>query len=160
MGLGSEIRDPEKTYSGFRIQGSKRHRIPDPDQQHCKKETKTISPRLGKSSAAGTTPAVVCFSFCGCCCCCCCFEGRTGAVSTASAFDLTGLISLLLLLGPFLPAFCLSLAWFCLLSDGLGFFSSPAPASKESNINFAHMVPIICYYGECPGWESNPGLHL
>jgi hypothetical protein len=30
---GSEIRDPEKTYSGSRIQGSKRHRIPDP--QHC-----------------------------------------------------------------------------------------------------------------------------
>ncbi len=34
MGLGSEIRDPEKTYSGPRIQGSKRHRIPDPDPQH------------------------------------------------------------------------------------------------------------------------------
>ncbi len=30
---GSGIRDPEKTYSGSRIQGSKRHRIPDP--QHC-----------------------------------------------------------------------------------------------------------------------------
>jgi hypothetical protein len=29
-GSGSEIRDPEKTYSGSRIQGSKRHRIPDP----------------------------------------------------------------------------------------------------------------------------------
>jgi hypothetical protein len=27
---GSEIRDPVKTYSGSRIQGSKRHRIPDP----------------------------------------------------------------------------------------------------------------------------------
>ncbi len=27
---GSEIREPEKTYSGSRIQGSKRHRIPDP----------------------------------------------------------------------------------------------------------------------------------
>jgi hypothetical protein len=27
------IRDPEKTYSGYRIQGSKRHRIPDPDPQ-------------------------------------------------------------------------------------------------------------------------------
>jgi hypothetical protein len=27
---GSEIRDPKKTYSGSRIQGSKRHRIPDP----------------------------------------------------------------------------------------------------------------------------------
>ncbi len=34
MGLGSEIRDPEKTYSGSRIQGAKRHRIPDPDPQH------------------------------------------------------------------------------------------------------------------------------
>ncbi len=31
---GSEIRDPEKTYFGSRIQGSKRHRIPDPDPQH------------------------------------------------------------------------------------------------------------------------------
>jgi hypothetical protein len=30
MVLGFEIRDPEKTYSGSRIQGSKRHRIPDP----------------------------------------------------------------------------------------------------------------------------------
>jgi hypothetical protein len=27
---GSGIRDPEKTHSGSRIQGSKRHRIPDP----------------------------------------------------------------------------------------------------------------------------------
>jgi hypothetical protein len=32
--LGSGIRDPEKTYSVSRIQGSKRHRIPDPDPQH------------------------------------------------------------------------------------------------------------------------------
>ncbi len=32
---GSEIRNPEKTYSRFRIQGSKRHRIPDLDPQHC-----------------------------------------------------------------------------------------------------------------------------
>jgi hypothetical protein len=31
----SEIRDTEKTYSGSRIQGPKRHRIPDPDPQHC-----------------------------------------------------------------------------------------------------------------------------
>ena len=31
---GSEIRDPEKTHSGSRIQGSKRHRIPDLDPQH------------------------------------------------------------------------------------------------------------------------------
>jgi hypothetical protein len=30
---GFGIRDPEKTYSGFRIPESKRHRIPDP--QHC-----------------------------------------------------------------------------------------------------------------------------
>jgi hypothetical protein len=30
MVLGSGIRDPEKTHSGSRIQGSKRHRIPDP----------------------------------------------------------------------------------------------------------------------------------
>jgi hypothetical protein len=33
MGLGSGIRDQQKTYYGFRIQGSKRHRIPDPDPQ-------------------------------------------------------------------------------------------------------------------------------
>ncbi len=31
---GFGIRDPEITYSGSRIQGSKRHRIPDPDPQH------------------------------------------------------------------------------------------------------------------------------
>jgi hypothetical protein len=31
---GSETRDPEKTHSRSRIQGSKRYRIPDPDQQH------------------------------------------------------------------------------------------------------------------------------
>ncbi len=31
---GFGIRDPENTYSGSRIQGSKRHRIPDPDPQH------------------------------------------------------------------------------------------------------------------------------
>ncbi len=27
--------DPGKTYSGSRIKGSKRHRIPDPDPQLC-----------------------------------------------------------------------------------------------------------------------------
>jgi hypothetical protein len=39
MGMGSGIRDPrsgirKKTYSGSRIQGSNRHRIPDPDSQN------------------------------------------------------------------------------------------------------------------------------
>ena len=36
MGLGLGIRDPDKTYSEsrIRVQGSKRHRIPDPDPQH------------------------------------------------------------------------------------------------------------------------------
>jgi hypothetical protein len=34
MGLGSEIWVLEKTFSGSRIQGLKRHRIPDPDLQH------------------------------------------------------------------------------------------------------------------------------
>jgi hypothetical protein len=42
MGLGSGIQDPEKTYSGSRIQGSKRHRIPDPDPQHCLAGTGTV----------------------------------------------------------------------------------------------------------------------
>ncbi len=31
---GSDFRDPEKTYSGSGVQGSKRHRIPDPNPQH------------------------------------------------------------------------------------------------------------------------------
>ncbi len=39
---GSEIRDPEKTYSGSRIQGSKRHRIPDPDPQHCRLQSPVV----------------------------------------------------------------------------------------------------------------------
>ncbi len=34
---GSGIRDPGSGKNLFRIQGSKRHRIPDPDSQHCKK---------------------------------------------------------------------------------------------------------------------------
>ena len=41
MGLGSEIRDLGKTYYGSRIQGSKRHQIPDP--QHCWKLTVFVS---------------------------------------------------------------------------------------------------------------------
>ncbi len=36
---GSEIPDPEKTYSGSQIQGSKRQRIPDPDPQHSSYST-------------------------------------------------------------------------------------------------------------------------
>jgi hypothetical protein len=45
MDLGSGIRDPGsgKTYSGFRIQGSKRHRILDPDPQHCSYGTSSTS---------------------------------------------------------------------------------------------------------------------
>ncbi len=37
MGLGSGILDPEKPYTGsrIRVQGLKRHRIPDLDPQHC-----------------------------------------------------------------------------------------------------------------------------
>jgi hypothetical protein len=34
FGIRDPDRDPEKTYSGSRIQGSKRHRIPHPDPQH------------------------------------------------------------------------------------------------------------------------------
>ncbi len=36
MGLGSGIRDPGSGKNLFRIQGSKRHRIPDQHPQHCK----------------------------------------------------------------------------------------------------------------------------
>jgi hypothetical protein len=41
---GFGIRDPEKTYSGsrIRVQGSKRHRIPDPDQQHCLRDSSLV----------------------------------------------------------------------------------------------------------------------
>jgi hypothetical protein len=47
--LGSEIRDPEKTNSGSRIQGSKRHRIPDPDPQHCFLDVQFQGPNLSTS---------------------------------------------------------------------------------------------------------------
>jgi hypothetical protein len=40
---GSEIQDPEKTYSGSRIQGPKRHRIPDPDPQHWSRREQSAS---------------------------------------------------------------------------------------------------------------------
>ncbi len=48
MGLGSGIWDPGsgKTYSGSRIQGSKRHRIPDPDPQHWSKENISAALRM------------------------------------------------------------------------------------------------------------------
>jgi hypothetical protein len=39
MGLGSGIRYPEITYSGSRIQRSKRHRIPDPGSGSAKLPT-------------------------------------------------------------------------------------------------------------------------
>jgi hypothetical protein len=35
MGSGSRIWDPKNIYSGSRIQEARRHRIPDPDPQHC-----------------------------------------------------------------------------------------------------------------------------
>jgi hypothetical protein len=35
LGLGSGIRKKPIPYPRSRIQGSKRHRIPDPDPQHC-----------------------------------------------------------------------------------------------------------------------------
>jgi hypothetical protein len=38
MGLGFGIRDPGSGKNLFRIQGSKRHRIPDPDPQYCLSE--------------------------------------------------------------------------------------------------------------------------
>jgi hypothetical protein len=47
----SEIRDPVKTYSGSRIQWSKRHRIPDPDPQHCI--------YVGSGSKSGSSTGIV-----------------------------------------------------------------------------------------------------
>jgi hypothetical protein len=59
---GSEIRDPEKIHpgSGSRIQGVKKHRIPDLDPQHCmspnpnlptqKSRFLTTAPRTAKSA--------------------------------------------------------------------------------------------------------------
>jgi hypothetical protein len=60
MGLGSGIPNPEKTYSGSRIQGSKRHRIPDP--QHCKiSKKKSLRENLkagtGHDGIDGESPA-------------------------------------------------------------------------------------------------------
>jgi hypothetical protein len=72
-GLG--IRDPRsgirtKTYSGSRIQGSKRPRIPDPDPQHCKiswQSCRTASPPRTQTVCSGWTalsrPPPIC---CGC----------------------------------------------------------------------------------------------
>ncbi len=37
MGLGSGIKDPGSGKNPSRIQGSKKHRIPDPHPQHCEK---------------------------------------------------------------------------------------------------------------------------
>jgi hypothetical protein len=42
MDLGSEIRDPEKKPFRIRVHGSKRHRIPDLDPQHCLKLYQTL----------------------------------------------------------------------------------------------------------------------
>ncbi len=42
LNMLSGIQDPEKTYSGSRIQGSKRHRIPGPDPQHCFLDVSTV----------------------------------------------------------------------------------------------------------------------
>ncbi len=59
---GSEIRDPEKTYSGSRIQGSKRHRIPDPGSGSA-----TLLPALHFSEACDIRCSISllssCFSF-------------------------------------------------------------------------------------------------
>jgi hypothetical protein len=44
---GFGIRDPEKTYSGSRIQGSKRHRIPDPDPNTCLRMYKNLHFEVG-----------------------------------------------------------------------------------------------------------------
>jgi hypothetical protein len=43
---GFGIRDPEKTYSGSRIQGSKRHPIPEPDPQHWIEERQNCSKKV------------------------------------------------------------------------------------------------------------------
>ncbi len=49
MVLESEIRDPEKTYSGSRIPdpGVKKHPIPDPDPQHWKVDTLPVLASTG-----------------------------------------------------------------------------------------------------------------
>jgi hypothetical protein len=46
MGLGSEIRDPEKTNSGSRGQKGTRSRIPDPDPHHWEKVIRILTCQL------------------------------------------------------------------------------------------------------------------
>jgi hypothetical protein len=48
---GSEIRDPEKTHSGSRIQGSKMHRIPDPGSGSATLDVTLPSPPLAAAKA-------------------------------------------------------------------------------------------------------------
>jgi hypothetical protein len=53
--LGSGIRDPEKILSGSQILGVKKHRIPNPDPQHCnegKEPQTTVPPQIAKIFAA------------------------------------------------------------------------------------------------------------
>ena len=45
MGLGSEIRDPEKTCFGFRIQGTKRHRTRIRHTESRHKYSNSVSPK-------------------------------------------------------------------------------------------------------------------
>ncbi len=63
---GSEIRDLEKTYSGSRIQGSERHRIPDPDPQHCVNDITDPDPTWSKSSGSDQIWIhIAALTFCG-----------------------------------------------------------------------------------------------
>jgi hypothetical protein len=48
MGLGSEIRDPEKTYFGSRIQGSKK--APDPGAGSATLEITSLEPYPAQAS--------------------------------------------------------------------------------------------------------------
>ncbi len=51
----SEIRDPEKTYSGSRIQGSKRHRIPDPGSESATLANTRLKETLPNSAQKAPT---------------------------------------------------------------------------------------------------------
>jgi hypothetical protein len=64
LGRGSEIRDLGSRKNLSRIQGSKRHRIPDPDPQHCpvqQMENRNLLTRLcvvGAAALPGGGPAL------------------------------------------------------------------------------------------------------
>jgi hypothetical protein len=151
--VGSGIRNPGsgKTYSGSRIRGEKRYRIPDPDPQHCFCPLYSHLPLPHRPSTLSTALCHLCYSL---------SSLQASILSMPSApfypqmaiYPLYGPLSPSTVLCPLYDLLSLSTA-LCLFYDPLCLYGPLSPL--EPSVPAVALWPLCPLYGSLfPPWPS------